>query len=79
VAELNELESKMKAVMVQVKECVDISLDIMGKEQGTKSVILKHWENFILHLFDYIKRREKDSGQDIIKSISLTRFLKYLK
>jgi hypothetical protein len=79
VAELSELENKMRAVMSQAKECVDMSLEIMGKDQGAKAVILKHWENFILHLFDYVKRKEKESGQDILQGVSLARFLKYLK
>lgn len=79
MAELSDLENKMRAVMAQAKECIDMSFDIMRKEQGTKTVILKHWENFFVHLFEYVKRKESDSKQDILKGMSLTRFLKYLR
>jgi hypothetical protein len=79
LVELKELEDKMRAVMAQAKECVDMSVDIILKDPSTKPVILKHWENFLFHLLDYVKKKESASGQDIIKGIALTRFFKYIK
>ncbi len=78
MADIKELENKMKALMTQARECVDFSMELMGEEPETKKVIYKHWENFLVHFFDYVKKKEKDAGEDILKGISLTRLLKFL-
>jgi len=78
MTELNELESKMKAVMSNAKECVDLSLNMIKANKNAETVIVKHWENFVLHLFEYVKKKEKETGQEILKGISLTRFMKLL-
>lgn len=76
MAELNDLENKMRAVITQAKECVDLSFEIVGKDPKTKKVILKHWENFLVHFFRYIKDKEKETGEDIIKGISVTKLMR---
>lgn len=78
MADLKELEDKMKALIAQGKECVNLSLEVIDKEPETKKVILKHWENFLLHFFQYIKDKEKETGQDITKGISLRKLMKFM-
>ncbi|MDW8802375.1 hypothetical protein P8V03_14590 [Clostridium sp. A1-XYC3] len=77
MAELKDLENKMRALIAQGKECVDLSFELIHREPETKKVILKHWENFLLHFFEYIKGKEKETGEDIIKGISLRKLIKF--
>jgi len=78
MTELKELENKMRATMASAKECVDISLQITKEEQSTTAVVEKHWENFVIHLFEYVKKKEKETGQEILKGISLGKLMKFL-
>lgn len=78
MAELKDLENKMRALIAQGKECVDLSFEIIDKEPETKKVILKHWENFLIHFFEYIKDKEKETGQDITKGISVRKLMRFL-
>ncbi|MCT8976758.1 hypothetical protein N4T77_09115 [Clostridium sp. CX1] len=77
MAELKDLENKMRALIAQGKECVDLSFELIHREPETKKVILKHWENFLFHFFEYIKGKEKETGEDIIKGISLRKLIKF--
>lgn len=77
MAEIKDLENKMKAVMSQAKECVDLSKEIIVTDPDSNKVIYRHWENFLTHFFEYVKKAEKESGQDILKGISLAKLLKF--
>ncbi|MDF2615173.1 MAG: hypothetical protein K0S71_2959 [Clostridia bacterium] len=75
--ELKELEERMKAVMAEARECIDFSFDIMAKNPNTKKIIYKHWENFLVHFFNYVVKRDKNSGQDFLKEISIRKLMKF--
>lgn len=75
--ELNDLENKMKAVMRDLKECVDLSIEIRTENQDVKKRIDKYWEQFLSHFLEYVRRREKESGQELLKDISITKLLKF--
>ncbi|MCX7922611.1 MAG: hypothetical protein N3B21_11480 [Clostridia bacterium] len=77
MAEVKDLENKMKAVMVQLKECVDLSFELIAEKEDTKKIIYKYWENFLTHFLDYVKKREKDTGEDILKGLSLKSLFKF--
>lgn len=78
MAELTELENKMRSVMSQAKECVDISVELIEGQTEDKKIVYKHWENFLTHFFEYVKKKEKESGQDILKGISLTKLIRFI-
>lgn len=77
MGELKELEDRMKAIMAEARECVDFSFEIMSKDPSAKKIIYKHWENFLVHFFDYVVKRDKNSGQEILKEISIRKLLKF--
>jgi len=68
----------MKSVMVQIKECADLSFDILRKNPDVKKNIYRYWESFLTHLLTYVKKKEKKEGQEIIKGISVRNLLKLL-
>lgn len=78
MADIKELEDKMKAVMAQAKECVDMSLELAKEDQEAKNTTYRHWENFLTHFFQYIKHKEKETGVAVMKGIPLTKLIKFL-
>ncbi|MDW7651338.1 MAG: hypothetical protein SCK29_05230 [Bacillota bacterium] len=77
MSELNELENKMKHTMMGVKECVELSINIRKESPETKKRIDKYWEQFLVHFLDYVKRREKETGEELLKGISPTKLFKF--
>lgn len=73
MAELRELENKMKTMMALAKECADTSLVIIKNDSDKEKIIYKHWENFLVHFFNYVKAKEKETGQDILKGITVSK------
>lgn len=79
MAEIKELEEKLKFTMNQLKECFEMSLKLKIENPQSKRRLLKYWEDFAKHFLNYVKRREKETGQDIIGQFSLGSFLKLLR
>ncbi|KPU46237.1 hypothetical protein OXPF_01560 [Oxobacter pfennigii] len=79
MSKISELEDKMKACMAQAKECVDLSISIIQEDKEAKRYIYKHWSNFLYHFLDYIKLKEKESGQEILKGVFMTKLIKYFR
>ncbi|MBS4030214.1 MAG: hypothetical protein KGZ63_02165 [Clostridiales bacterium] len=75
--DINELEDKMKVVMKDLKACVEMSIQIRKENPEAKKRIDKYWEAFLSHFLDYVKRREKESGEALLKGISPTKLLKF--
>jgi hypothetical protein len=76
MSELNELENKMKLSMKSIKECVELSIKIRKESPEAKKRIDKYWEQFLRHFLEYVKRREKETGEELLKGISLTKLFK---
>jgi hypothetical protein len=77
MAEINELENKMRLAMKDLKECVEMSLQIRKENPEAKKRIDKYWEAFLSHFLDYVRRREKESGEALLKGISPAKMLKF--
>lgn len=77
MAELNELENKLKNVMRELKECVELSIAIRAESAEARPRIDKYWQLFLSHFLEYVRKREKESGQELLKGISLTKLLKF--
>ncbi|MDW7674053.1 MAG: hypothetical protein SCK28_05900 [Bacillota bacterium] len=79
MSELKELEGKMKYVMSNLKDTVDLSLDIRAKHPETKKIIDSYWEEFLSHFVTYIKRREKETGDEVLKGFAFLNLFKLIK
>jgi hypothetical protein len=49
---------------------------IRAEDPEAKKRIDNYWEQFLFHFLEYVRRREKESGEDLLKSISLLKLLK---
>jgi hypothetical protein len=75
MAELNELENKMRIVMKDLKECVELSMQIRAEKPEAKKQVNRYWEHFLKHFLEHVHSRAK-GGEDLFRGISLAKLLK---
>jgi len=71
-----QLEKKMNLAMQELKECVELSIELRRSNPQLKSTIDNNWTQFLSQLLEYIRRREKETGEDLLKGFSLAKLLK---
>lgn len=76
MADVNELENKLKLTMRELKECVELSIQIRKEDPEAKKRIDKYWEQFLRHFLEHVRRREKESGEELLKGISFWKMLR---
>ena len=76
MAELNELENKMHLVMKDLKECMELSLQIRAEKPEAKKQVNRYWEHFLKHFLEHVRSRAKERGEDLFQGISLVKLLK---
>jgi metal-dependent amidase/aminoacylase/carboxypeptidase family protein len=72
-----ELQDRMKNIMQELKDSVDLSIEIRKKNGSCKKIVDSYWEDFFTHFLNYIKKREEESGEEILKRFSIIKFLKF--
>lgn len=65
--------------MIQLKQCLDLSLELKAQNQETGRRVVKYWNDFVKHFFMYIKKREKETGEEILGDFSITKLIKLIK
>lgn len=65
--------------MVQLKQSLDLSLELKAQNQETGRRVVKYWKDFVKHFFTHVKKREKETGEDILGGFSITNLMKLIK
>lgn len=69
----NALETKLLQLTRDLREAVDMTIDIRRESPQYKHETILLWETFLGKLFGYIKLRSKESKDNLLSGISLTR------
>lgn len=78
MSETEMLEEKMRVIMRELKEAVDISVDIIQREPAAKKAVFYFWERFISTFFAYASYRSRQAGQNLLTAISLVGLRRWL-
>lgn len=67
------LAEKLSGLSRELKEAVDISIQLRAQSVQNKNDVARLWEEFLGQLFGYIKQRSKESRDNLLAGISWTR------
>lgn len=71
---LHELDARLGAVLNELEDCVELS--IMLREYNPKEVD-NRWQQFLGQFLQYVRKRENETGQSLLKGISLASLFKF--
>lgn len=71
------LEEKLNSALAILEDCVEDSIAIRKENPKLKARVNDQWEQFLGCFLDYIRRRERESGEDLLKGISLAKLFKF--
>jgi hypothetical protein len=77
--EIQKLEDKMKMSMALMKEIFEQSIEIKTQEPEKSKRIFKYWEDYAKHFIEYVKKRQKETGEDILSNFSFSTILKLIR
>lgn len=67
------LEDKLRRLIWELKEAVDLTIEVRRESPQIKHESIRLWEEFLGQFFGYIKYRSKESKDNLLAGISLTR------
>lgn len=67
------LSNKFSHIATELKAAVDLSIIIRRESPESKHETIVLWETFLAQLFGYIKKRSKESKDNLLSGVSLTR------
>ncbi|EGO63689.1 hypothetical protein [Acetonema longum] len=70
MSELDSLREKLHRISRDVEAAVDESLALRRQNPETKEEVIHLWEEFLGHLFRYLKARSKESKDNILAGVS---------
>jgi hypothetical protein len=73
IAKAVMLEDKLRHLTWELKEAVDLSIEVRRESPQDKHETIRLWEEFLGQLFGYIKYKSKESKDNLLAGISLTR------
>lgn len=73
VANIELLSEKFSQIATELKAAVDLSIVIRRESPESKHETILLWETFLAQLFGYIKQRSKESKDNLLSGVSLTR------
>jgi hypothetical protein len=79
LAEIQELEEKMKQSMQLLKEIFELSIEIKAQKPENSKRIYIYWEDYAKHFLEYVKKRQKETGEDILGNFSFSTILKLFR
>jgi hypothetical protein len=68
--ELKTLQQKLEEALQLLREAVDISVRIKAQEPKNQALIVL-WEEFLGQFWSYLRKKSKESGQNLLAGISL--------
>jgi len=73
LANVNELNEKLSRVKMELQQAIDLSVEIRHNNPQVKPEITHIWEEFLGHFLGYIKKRGKETRENLLADISWTR------
>jgi len=67
------LSEKFNQIATELRAAVDLSIIIRRESPQNKHGTILLWEAFLSQLFGYIKQRSKETKDNLLSGISLTR------
>lgn len=67
------LSEKFNHIAAELRAAVDLSIVIRHESPQRKQGTILIWEEFLSQLFGYIKQRSKETKDNLLSGISLTR------
>jgi len=67
------LSEKFSCIAAELRAAVDLSIVIRRESPQSKHETILLWEVFLSQLFGYIKQRSKETKDNLLAGISLTR------
>lgn len=72
MATVEILREKITRISQELREAVDMSIELRANSQN-KAEVIKVWEEFLGGFFGYIKQRSRESKDNLLAGISWTR------
>lgn len=73
MATVELLQEKMLNARRELHEAIDISIELRRQSSQSKEAVVKIWEEFMGQFFGYIKKKSKESKDNLLAGISWTR------
>lgn len=73
MANVNELNERLSRVKMELQQVIDMSVELRHNDPQAKSEITHMWEEFLGHFLGYIKKRGKETRENLLADISWTR------
>ena len=73
LATMELLQNKIAAVTKDLREAVDLSIELRSQSPQVKTEVVKLWEEFLGNFFGYIKQRSRESKDNLLAGIAWTR------
>lgn len=73
MATIELLHQKILNANRELKEAIDMSVELRRQSPQTKSEVVKMWEEFLAQFFGHIKNKSKESKDNLLAGISWTR------
>lgn len=65
-----ELVTNLSNVLVELRSAVDASINMRSRSKEDAKVVAQVWEGFLGSFIQYINKRGKETGQNLIADIS---------
>lgn len=73
MATLQSLQEKILGITRDLRDAVDLSIELRAQSPQSKTEVVKIWEEFLGAFFGYIKQRSRESKDNLLTGISWTR------
>ncbi|MDF2570175.1 MAG: hypothetical protein K0R55_1779 [Sporomusa sp.] len=73
MATIELLQQKILNANRELQEAIDMSIELRHQSPQNKGEVAKIWEEFLGHFFGYIKKRSKESKDNLLAGISWAR------
>lgn len=70
---LEELTVLLRQISDDLRTAVDLTIRVRRQSTQNKPATISLWEEFLSGLFGYIKQKSKESKDNLLSGISLTR------
>nr|WP_092069992.1 hypothetical protein [Dendrosporobacter quercicolus]NSL48087.1 hypothetical protein [Dendrosporobacter quercicolus DSM 1736]SDM04853.1 hypothetical protein SAMN04488502_10211 [Dendrosporobacter quercicolus] len=71
--QLEELTVLLRRISSDLRFAVDLTVRVRSQSQQNKPATISLWEELLSGLFGYIKQKSKESKDNLLSGISLTR------
>lgn len=73
MANVSELNERLSRVRMELQQAIDMSVELRRNDPQMKSEITHMWEEFLGNFLGYIKKRGKETRENLLADISWAR------